>query len=87
MPPSWSRRIGFCRPSLIEVGDDADTARIRRPDREQYAVDAAAFDELRTKIFVEVAFSVQGLKRTRVEHAAEGIRIVNCSNAMRRLNA
>jgi hypothetical protein len=25
------------------------------------------FDELRTKIFVEVAFSVQALKRSRVE--------------------
>jgi hypothetical protein len=45
------------------------------------------FDELRAKIFVEFAFSLQGMKRARIEHATEGIRIFECVKAMQRFNA
>src|SRR5262245_24695274 len=72
---------------VIEIGDDADTPRIRRPHTKQHAVSAAMSDGLRAEIFVELAFPLQGLKRARIEHAAEGIRIADCTSPMPRFKA
>jgi hypothetical protein len=72
---------------IIEISDDADAPRIRRPHGKEYPRDATMSDYLRAEIFFELTISFQCAKRVCIEHAAEGISIIDCANTMMRLDA
>ena len=70
----WQRRPSQC----VEVADHRDAARVRRPDREQHAVDALVRRELRAEPLVELAVRAleQQMIVERPERRAEGVGVL-----------